>query len=111
MNSILWNNHASVDSEVHLYPDQDNQNVISVTFSDIKDGQKSFFSWSSDGIDFETIDKVLGEFYFRVFRYNDKFYSVAKNKNIDGIIYESDSWDGEFKPMFHFLRYSIVLWK
>ena len=70
---------------------------------DIEGGQKSFISWSSDGINFETNNKVLGDFYFRVFKYKNKFYSIAKNKNIDGIVYESDSWEGEFKPMFNLL--------
>ena len=30
-------------------------------------GQKSFLSQSSDGLEFETNNIVLGEFYFRVF--------------------------------------------
>tara|TARA_R110000824_G_scaffold144739_3_gene312786 strand:+ start:799 stop:2319 length:1521 start_codon:yes stop_codon:yes gene_type:complete len=87
--------------DVHI--DEDSKRIVMYYHGDIDDGQKSFISWSRDGLDFETTDKVLGEFYFRVFRYNDKFYSVAKNKNIDGIIYESDDWDGEFKPLFNLL--------
>ena len=87
--------------DVHI--DEESKRIIMYYHGDIEGGQKSFISWSSDGINFETNNKVLGDFYFRVFKYKNKFYSIAKNKNIDGIVYESDSWEGEFKPMFNLL--------
>ena len=101
-------NHIA-SPDVHI--DEESKRIIMYYHGDIEGGQKSFISWSNDGINFKTDNKVLGEFYFRVFKYKDKFYSVAKNKNIDGVIYESDSWDGEFKPMFNLLpniRHSAV---
>jgi len=87
--------------DVHI--DEESKRIIMYYHGDIEGGQKSFISWSNDGINFETNNKVLGDFYFRVFKHKDKFYSIAKNKNIDGIVYESDSWEGEFKPMFNLL--------
>ena len=70
---------------------------------DLENGQKSFLAKSTDGLNFKTENKVLGEFYFRVFKYKDKVYSVAKNKNEDSVIYQSDSYDGEFKEIFNIL--------
>tara|TARA_R110001592_G_scaffold362966_1_gene679064 strand:+ start:864 stop:2381 length:1518 start_codon:yes stop_codon:yes gene_type:complete len=87
--------------DVHI--DEDSKSIVMYYHGDIEGGQKSFISWSSDGVNFKTDNKVLGEFYFRVFKYKDKFYSVAKNKNIGGVIYESDNWDGEFK-----LKYELI---
>ena len=54
----------------------------------------------------------MGLFYFRVFRYDDKFFAIAKNKNKDSMIYVNDIWGGEFKSLFTFLpnsRHSAVL--
>ena len=41
---------------------------------DLENGQKSFLAKSTDGLNFKTENKVLGEFYFRVFKYKDKVY-------------------------------------
>ena len=54
-------------------------------------------------VDFKSNSGILGMFYFSVFRYNNKVYALAKNKNIDGILYESDKWDGKFKPIFNLI--------
>lgn len=74
--------------------------------------QSTFVAFSDDGIKFKSNSGVLGLFYFRAFRYKNKFYALAKNKNVDGILYESDSWDGEFKPVFNLIpnmRHCAVL--
>ncbi len=101
-------NHIA-SPDVHI--DEKNKKIILYYHGDVKIGQKTFMSVSDDGLEFISDDKVLGEFYFRVFQYKEKFYSVAKNKNEGGVIYESDSWDGEFKPKFELIpnmRHSAV---
>ena len=65
--------------------------------------QCSFVSFSKNGLDFSSNSGILGMFYFSVFKYKNKVYALAKNKNIDGILYESDKWDGEFKPIFNLI--------
>ena len=87
--------------DVHI--DDDNKKIIMYYHGDTNNFQESFISYSDDGLEFNNNPKPLGLFYFRVFRYKDKFYSVAKNKNEDSIIYESDSWEGDFKPLFTIL--------
>ncbi len=85
--------------DVHV----DGSKILMYYHGDLENGQKSFLSTSTDGINFETDNKVLGEFYFRVFKYRDKIYSVAKNKNEDSVIYQSDSYYGDFKEIFNIL--------
>ncbi len=77
--------------------------ILMYYHGDTDNGQKTFLSYSTDGLNFKTDNKVLGEFYFRVFEYNDKIYSIAKNKNEDSVIYESDTYSGEFKKIFNIL--------
>ena len=95
--------------DVHI--DEGSGRIAMYYHGDTADGQKTFISWSIDGIKFLNNVVPKGEFYFRVFKYKDKFYAIAKNKNIDGVIYESDDWDGEFKPMYNLIpniRHSAV---
>ena len=87
--------------DVHI--DEDNKKIVMYYHGDTDEFQQTFISKSDDGLNFTSGEKPLGLFYFRVFRYGKKFFSVAKNKNKNSIIYESDSWDGEFKPVFEFL--------
>ena len=92
--------------DVHV--DNVNQRIVMYYHGVTKDEnaphyQCSFVSFSKNALDFNSESRILGMFYFRVFKYKDKFYAIAKNKNVDGIIYESDDWDGEFKPLFNLL--------
>tara|TARA_A100001015_G_scaffold74947_1_gene83181 strand:+ start:1094 stop:2683 length:1590 start_codon:yes stop_codon:yes gene_type:complete len=87
--------------DVHI--DDKSKKIKMYYHGDTNNFQESFISESNDGLSYTNNPKPLGLFYFRVFRYNDKFYSIAKNKNEDSIIYESDNWDGEYKPLFTLL--------
>jgi len=71
--------------------------------SDAPHNQCSFTSFSKNGLDFISKSRILGMFYFRVFEYNNKFYAIAKNKNIDGILYESEDGLSDFKPVFNLI--------
>jgi len=98
--TVCGNHIASPD--VHI--DTDANRILMYYHGDTDIGQKTFLSWSGDGINFTQHDTVpKGQFYFRVFKYKDKFYSIAKNGNQDGVIYESDGWDSEFKPIYNLI--------
>lgn len=48
-------------------------------------GQKTFVAVSADGLRFEASDEILGIFYWRVFRWDDWSYAMAKG----GLLYRS----------------------
>lgn len=48
-------------------------------------GQKSFVAFSKDGVDFEAKPEPLGLFYFRLFRYQDHWFALAKG----GVLHRS----------------------
>lgn len=49
-----------------------------------KEGQKTFFSTSTDGLDFKASETILGPSYFRVFKYKSDYYAL-----VTGIFYRS----------------------
>ena len=92
--------------DVHV--DNENKRIVMYYHGKVKTdnaphNQCSFVSFSKNGLDFCSNSGILGMFYFRVFKYNNKFYAIAKNKNIDGVLYQSDNWDGEFEPIFNLI--------
>ena len=52
-------------------------------------GQKSFVAVSKDGLHFKPSDEVLGQFYFRVFQWQNVWYAMAKGgrlyRSFDGL--------------------------
>ena len=102
LNQTPCGNHIA-SPDVHI--DENNKRLIMYYHGDYHTGgQKSFIATSVDGLNWDTKSEPLGEFYFRVFKYKNKFFSISKNKNIDALIYESDDWFGEFKPCFNILE-------
>ncbi|MCL5130510.1 hypothetical protein [Algibacter sp. L4_22] len=57
-----------------------------------KEGQKTFFSTSNDGLNFEASETVLGPSYFRVFKYQFSYYALVK-----GTFYRSEDGMQPFK--------------
>lgn len=57
-------------------------------------GQKSFVAVSGDGLHFKASDEALGRFYFRVFRWHDAWFAMAKG----GFLYRSDNGLTRFVP-------------
>jgi hypothetical protein len=57
-------------------------------------GQKSFVAVSKDGLNFQASDEVLGQFYFRVFRWQDAWFAMAKG----GLLYRSKDGLTAFVP-------------
>lgn len=83
--------------------------IVMYYHGDIYDGQYTMKAISNDGLNFTTNKKKLGLFYFRVFDYLGETYAIAKNKNIDGVIYRKEN--GEFTPLFNLIdniRHSAV---
>ncbi len=52
-------------------------------------GQASFVAISKDGLRFDALPRVLGPFYFRVFRHGGWHYAFAKNDNADSVVCRS----------------------
>ena len=93
-----------IDHENHLYrmyfhgPYQDK-------------GQKSFIAFSEDGINFKAKPQVMGDFYFRVFEYDDLYYAFAKNGNKGGVLFRSSDGETSFlkgKEVIPNLRHTAV---
>ena len=101
--------------DVHV--DDENKRIVMYYHGKVKTdeaphNQCSFVSFSKNGLDFSSNSGILGMFYFRVFKYRNKFYALAKNKNTDGILYESEDGVSNFKPLFNLIpsiRHSSVI--
>jgi len=57
-------------------------------------GQKSFVAVSKDGLHFQASEEVLGQFYFRAFRWQGDWLAMAKG----GMLYRSDNGLTRFLP-------------
>ena len=68
----------------------------------INKGQYTLKAISNDGINFTTDNNILGLFYFRVFDYLGETYALAKNKNVDGIIYKKEN--ESFTSLFNLIN-------
>ena len=65
--------------DVHI--DNERKEIVMYYHTPYKDWQYTFKATSKDGINFISDDKPLGMFYFRVFKWKDRTFSIAKNKN------------------------------
>jgi hypothetical protein len=78
--------------------DHENQKIW-MYFHGIVSGRKQAtgVASSNDGIEFESSGKVLGQFYFRVWKWKSSWYALAKDGNSGwGILYKSNSPTGKF---------------
>ena len=74
--------------------------------------QLTFAAVSSDGLSFRPNSGALGPFYFRAFRLGEKWYAFAKNRNLCGLLLESDGWCSPYrlvKEVFPRLRHAAVI--
>jgi hypothetical protein len=76
-------------------------------------GQWTGVATSADGLRFTAGDSILGKFYFRVWRWREEFYALAKNDNEGwGELYRSADGLGDFRSRGNFLagmRHCAVL--
>lgn len=104
LNDTFCRGHIA-SPDVHI---EDNQ-IVMYYHGDIYDGQYTMKAISNNGINFTTDNNKLGLFYFRAFDYLGETYAIAKNKNIDGIIYKKEN--EKFIPLFNLIdniRHSAV---
>ena len=69
--------------DVHI--DNDKQKITMYYHTPYDDWQYTFKSTSKDGLNFKSESDNLGLFYFRVFKWNNRTFSIAKNRNTSGI--------------------------
>ena len=95
--------------DVHI--DNERKEIVMYYHTPYKDWQYTFKATSKDGINFISDDKPLGMFYFRVFKWKDRTFSIAKNKNISGISYEliGDDWIAQKEDFIPMMRHAAVL--
>ncbi len=97
--------------DVHV--DVEKQQIRMYFHGVAEDGtQKTGVAFSRNGIDFQPSDAVLGNFYFRVFKYNRRFYAVCKNGALSGQLLYSQDGVSPFKKMSNFIldmRHAAVL--
>lgn len=54
--------------------------------------QLSYVATSKNGLDFTALNYPIAPFYLRVFKVNNEFYGVAKNRNKSGLLLVSEDW-------------------
>ena len=73
--------------------------------------QLSYVSISKDGLNFNAFSYPVAPFYLRMFKVNDKFYGIAKNRNKNGLLLVSSDWLKPFKilrEVFPRIRHSAI---
>ena len=75
-------------------------------------GQKSSVAFSHDGIHFTCDGKALGDFYFRVFKWQKSYYAIAKDLDIGGRLLRSSDGISPFekcRDIIPRMRHAAVL--
>tara|TARA_R110001606_G_scaffold337288_1_gene485336 strand:+ start:180 stop:1706 length:1527 start_codon:yes stop_codon:yes gene_type:complete len=95
--------------DVHI--DNDKQEIIMYYHTPYDDWQYTFKSTSKDGLNFKSENDNLGLFYFRVFKWNNRTFSIAKNKNTSGISYEfiKGKWIEQKTNFITNMRHAAIL--
>lgn len=97
--------------DVHV--DMEKEQVRMYFHGVAKDGtQRTGVAFSKDGINFQPSQELLGNFYFRVFKYNQSFYAICKNGAISGELLHSEDGVTAFKKLSNFIldmRHAAVL--
>ena len=89
-------NHIA-SPDVHI--DDDRREIVLYFHGVTPEGQRSFRAVSTDGLNFQASDTILGPFYFRVFRHDGVFYAIAKTVVADGggVLLRSDDGKTPFE--------------
>ena len=95
--------------DVHV--DNDNQQIIMYYHTPYEDWQYTFKSTSKNGLNFISEKENLGMFYFRVFKWRGRTFSIAKNKNVSGICYEliNGKWIEQKTNFISNMRHAAIL--
>ncbi len=102
------NDHVA-SPDVHI--DEDNKEIIMYYHTPYDDWQYTFKATSKDGINFKSEKEKLGLFYFRVFKWDGRTFSIAKNRNTSGITYEliNGKWIEQNTNFIPNMRHAAVL--
>ena len=94
--------------DVHI--DNENKEIVMYYHTPFEDWQYTFKSKSKNGLEFTSEKYKLGMFYFRVFKFNDRIFAIAKNKNTSGISYEliNNEWVVKDENFIPNMRHSAV---
>ena len=95
--------------DVHI--DNENKEIVMYYHTPFEDWQYTFKSKSKNGLEFTSEKYKLGMFYFRVFKFNDRIFAIAKNKNTSGISYEliNNEWVVKDENFIPNMRHGAVL--
>ena len=95
--------------DVHV--DNNKQEIIMYYHTPYDDWQYTFKAISKDGLNFKSENDNLGLFYFRVFKWNNRTFSIAKNRNTSGISYEliNNKWVEQKTNFIPNMRHAAVL--
>ena len=95
--------------DVHV--DNENQTIEMYYHTPYDDWQYTFKATSKDGIKFKSEQDNLGLFYFRVFNWKGRKFSIAKNRNTSGITYEyiNGKWIPQNDTFIPNMRHAAVL--
>ena len=101
-------NHIA-SPDVHV--DNIGKRIIMYYHSFYKDFQYTFSSISTNGLFFVSQKNKLGNYYFRVFKFNNEVYSISKGKNTYGMIYKyyNKSWNIISDKFILNLRHTAIL--
>jgi hypothetical protein len=89
--------------DVHV--DEERKEVFMYFHGPATGGQKTGVATSKDGLTFTPSEAILGDFYFRVFRWKDAWYSVAKDGNTGwGSLNRSPDGRSPFEKRQEFIR-------
>jgi len=73
--------------DVHV--DDERREIRMYFHGAVGSSQRTFVATSRDGLGFTSRTDPLGPFYFRVFRYRERLYAIAKHGNRSGILLQA----------------------
>ena len=73
--------------------------------------QHTLESSSKDGISFKSHNIILGSYYFRVFKFKNQLYSIAKGAKNYGQVYKkvNNEWQIIYKKLIKNIRHTAIL--
>ena len=95
--------------DVHV--DSKNKIITMYYHTCFNEGQYTLESFSNDGIFFKSHNIILGSYYFRVFKFKNQLYSIAKGVKNYGEIYKkvNNEWKIIYKKLIKNIRHTAIL--
>ena len=95
--------------DVHV--DSENKTITMYYHTCFNKNQYTLESTSKDGVFFKSNEIILGSYYFRVFRFKNQLYSIAKGSNNYGKIYKkvNNVWYMIYEKLIKNIRHTAIL--